>query len=202
MIKVLFIGNSHVYYNDMPDILRRIAKHNGKELFTVMLAHGGAGLENHANEAQAQFNIVFGKYDYVVLQHRANPFVLETLMNEGVRLSHFVLKSGAKGVAYMAWPKAEYRDTQKLATEGYLQFVKETGFSFAPAGEAWWSFMDKNPDVELFRADNEHATKKGSYLAACVIYCAMFGEKPKTDKDVLHEEMAKEAYSAYIKYKD
>lgn len=202
MIKVLFIGNSHVYYNDMPDIFKRICKWNGKDVFPVMLAHGGVGLEDHLNDAEAPFNIKYGKYDYVVLQHRANPFVKESLMTEGMKLAHYVMQSGAKGVMYMPWPRRGERDDQQRATAGYLEFIKETGFAFAPAGEAWWSFFDKEPETELFRPDDEHATKKGSYLAACTIYSAMFGERAKTDGEELHEKMAKEAYEAYARFKD
>lgn len=185
----------------MPDIFRRICKWNGREMFCVMLAHGGIGLDFHTGEPEAAHNIVFGGYDFVVLQHRADPFCKETLFSAGDELARLVNKSGAAGIAYMPWPTRPNREKQKEATEAYTEFARKNGFEFAPAGEAWWEFADENPDVELFRNDDRHATKKGSYLAACCIYCAAFGERPKTDNERIHELMAEKAYKKYLEYK-
>ena len=201
MEHILFIGNSHTYYNDMPDIFRRLCRHNGREVFTVMLAHGGVGLDFHAHEPEAAHNIRYGKFDCVVLQHKANPYERDTMFCEGMRLAGFIKGSGAKGVVYMPWPRLEARDTQEIALEGNSEFARQNGFALAPAGMAWWKFMDEHPEVEMFRPDHEHATKKGSFLAACVIYCAVYGERPKTDGEELHELMAQAAFEAYEKYK-
>ena len=62
-MKVLFIGNSHTYYNDMPHLFAEIAAYNGVELEVTMLTKGGMGFDYHVKEQQVRFNILYGKYD-------------------------------------------------------------------------------------------------------------------------------------------
>ena len=40
-MRVLFIGNSHTYYNDMPEMFRQIAEENQVDCEVTMLAHCG-----------------------------------------------------------------------------------------------------------------------------------------------------------------
>lgn len=202
MEHILFIGNSHTYFNDMPAIFRRICKWSSKEVFCVMLAHGGVGLDYHAAEPEAPHNIVYGGYDRVVLQHKANPFEPEIFKESATELSKLIKKGGAEGTLYMPWPKDGDRELQPLAVEGYTAFAKESGFSLAPAGVAFWRFSDAHPEIPMFRKDGMHASKKASYLAACCIYSAIYDERAKTDGEALHEEMAALAYDTYLEFKE
>ena len=65
LLRLLFIGNSHTYCNDMPLYVRAMARECGFDCEVTMLAHGGWYLEQHANEPDVRFNILYGKYDYV-----------------------------------------------------------------------------------------------------------------------------------------
>ena len=71
-MRVLFIGNSHTYYNDLPERFRQICVSEGVPVEVTMLAHGGKGLDFHRNEPEVRFNILYGNYDWVVLQHLAS----------------------------------------------------------------------------------------------------------------------------------
>ena len=42
-MRTLFIGNSHTFYNDMPNILKEICKENGIDMQVAMLTKGGMG---------------------------------------------------------------------------------------------------------------------------------------------------------------
>ena len=66
-LSILFVGNSHTYYNDMPQLLKTMAEDDGYDCSVTMLAHPGWFLAQHAAEPEARFNILYGKYDYVVL---------------------------------------------------------------------------------------------------------------------------------------
>ena len=41
MLNILFIGNSHTYFNDLPAIVARMMKDDGYEGRVTMIAHGG-----------------------------------------------------------------------------------------------------------------------------------------------------------------
>ena len=66
--KVLFIGNSHTYYNDMPLMAAKKARAAGYDCEVTMIAHGGWFLAQHVAEPDVRFDILFGNYDYVILQ--------------------------------------------------------------------------------------------------------------------------------------
>ena len=72
-MRVLFIGNSHTYYNDMPHLFAQICKSRQREVEVTMLSHGGKGWDFHVEEPEIRFNILYGGYDAVVLQHTAHP---------------------------------------------------------------------------------------------------------------------------------
>ena len=66
-LSILFIENSHTYYNDMPRLVKLRAIEEGFNCRVMMLAHPNWFLSQHAEEPEARFNILHGKYDYVVL---------------------------------------------------------------------------------------------------------------------------------------
>ena len=49
--KILFIGNSHTYYHDLPAWVALMAKEEGYECDVTMLAHGGWYLHQHVEES-------------------------------------------------------------------------------------------------------------------------------------------------------
>ena len=73
-LRVLFIGNSHTYYHDLPAWVALMAKEEGYECDVTMLAHPGWYLHQHVKEPEVRFNIKYGHYDYVVLQEHSHPF--------------------------------------------------------------------------------------------------------------------------------
>ena len=48
----------------------------------------------------------------------------------------------------------------------------------APVGIAWENCLRRHPGIALYQADGQHPTEAGSYLAACVMYCTLFGKSP------------------------
>ena len=46
-LRILFIGNSHTYYNDMPNMVAEKSRKEGYDCEVTMIAHGGWFLEQH-----------------------------------------------------------------------------------------------------------------------------------------------------------
>ena len=57
-LRILFVGNSHTYYNDMPHLVQLRAEKEGFACQVTMIAHGGWYLSQHAEEPDVRFNIV------------------------------------------------------------------------------------------------------------------------------------------------
>lgn len=175
-MKILFIGNSHTYYNDMPLLFAQFCRERGIDTEVTMLAHGGKGWDFHLEEPEVKFNIFHGGYDAVILQHTAHPMGDLTVMNQcGRKLIEWVQAAGARPVLYMTWTtKADGKAAQPSMSNAYRQLQAETGCELAPVGEKWWEYHLAHPEVELYASDGQHASPAGSGLAASVIAKTLF----------------------------
>ena len=109
-LSILFIGNSHTYFNDMPLMVKRRADNAGFSCRVTMLAHPGWYLSRHAEEPDVRFNILYGKYDYVVMQEHAHPFGPEEgFLNAAAALSKMTREAGSTPVIYECWAERTSR---------------------------------------------------------------------------------------------
>ena len=170
-MRVLFIGNSHTYYNDMPRMFAEICREKQKEVEVTMLAHGGKGWDFHVEEPEARFNILYGGYDAVVLQHTAHPMGdLEVMHESGKKLIKWVRQAGTRPILYMTWTtKADGEQAQEKMGSAYRRLQQETGCELAPVGENWWKYHREHPEEEMYAEDGQHASKIGSRVAASTI---------------------------------
>ena len=126
-LNILFIGNSHTYYNDMPRLVKLRADEEGYSCRVTMLAHPNWFLSQHAEEPEARFNILHGKYDYVVLQEHAHPFgPEEEFLNSAIALNKMIREAGSTPVIYECW--ASVLSSHRWA---------KTGGPIKKAGQTW-----------------------------------------------------------------
>ena len=72
-MKVLFIGNSHTFYNDMPQIFKNICDEKGKDVEVAMQAFGGKTYGWHYGQmTELRFALLHGGFDYIVMQQAAH----------------------------------------------------------------------------------------------------------------------------------
>lgn len=176
-MKVLFIGNSHTFFNDLPYLFKQICSENNIDVDVTMLARGYKGLDYHSKEPETRFNILYGNYDIVVLQHLQSGFDKDVLYTSVKKIKEFINMSGAKPFLYMTWTLKNERDKQIELSEGYREVGEKLGIDVANVGEVWWRYFDKYPEEELYYQDDKHASKLGSTLAAYVIYNTIFNRK-------------------------
>ena len=170
-LKILFIGNSHTYYNDMPLMVQRRAIDEGFACHVTMIAHGGWYLAQHAEEPDVRFNILFGGYDYVVLQEYAQPFAPEEKFLTAVQtLNAWIREAGSIPILYETWAAKAEPEKQAYMDEVHKRAAESIGSLLAPAGENWWGYMRSWPELEMYDPDGEHASKAGSDFAAKYIW--------------------------------
>ncbi|MCR5088873.1 MAG: SGNH/GDSL hydrolase family protein [Oscillospiraceae bacterium] len=173
-VNILFIGNSHTYYNDMPLMVRRRAEDENFDCRVVMIAHGGWFLEQHASEPDVRFNILHGGFDYVVLQEHAHPFgPAEKFRNAALDLNHFIREAGSIPVIYETWARKNEPEAQAYMNTVHNDIAGEIGALIAPVGENWWLYRKSWPDLEMYAEDGEHASAAGSDFAAKYIWEAI-----------------------------
>lgn len=190
--RVLFIGNSLTFYNDLPNMFSQLA-HSGKHKVAVgMYAQGGWALEDHAKSAESINTIQSQKWTYVVLQeHSQFPAVegwrLYNMYPAARTLAGQIRDTGATPLFYLTWARRngfpeygmyDYESMQTQVNSGYYGIASELSVPVVPVGSAWRLALAEHAELTLFQDDGNHPTEQGSYLAACVFYEAIFQESP------------------------
>ena len=67
-LRVLWVGNSYTYYNDMPSTVRQIAATQKVKLSCTRFLKGGERLSGHLKNQKLLDAIAAGGWDYVILQ--------------------------------------------------------------------------------------------------------------------------------------
>lgn len=176
---ILFIGNSYTYYNGGIDaMLHGLAP----SITTAAVTVGGYTLEKHWDSGQALAEINQGGWTFVVLQEQSQtPVLAPQTFDQYVRgFDQEIRRTGAKTVLLMTWQRPDSVaigvTTSGLAA-AYEQAGKDVGALVAPAGLAFATALDQRPRVALTSPDG-HPTVEGTYLAACVLYGALFHRSP------------------------
>lgn len=191
-LKVLFLGNSYTYYNNMPGMLLKIADSDPENVmrFTVQsVTQGGIALKDLWEQGQANAAIHGSAWDYVVLQEQSfwAMFPESVIATTKVaRLFDEQIKGAqARTLLVTTWPRQPgshwYTDGNSsfLKNPEYMlkQFTTRTqelgerlGAVVIPVGDYWAVALAQHPDIPLYMADGTHPSPAGSYLAALVYY--------------------------------
>lgn len=181
-LRILFIGNSYTFYNDMPQQLRQLALSGGEIRIAQVerVVVGGRNLKQHWEDTVARAAIAKGDWDYVVLQeHSLGALQAADTMRKYMGLFDAeVRKVGAHTMLYMTWARQVKPETQKEITRVYTSIGRELGALVVPVGLAWEQVQRTYPTLVLFDPDGSHPNAKGSYLAACVFYSSLYVKAP------------------------
>lgn len=178
-MKVLFVGNSHTFFNDMPELFGRfVEKTTGEKPEVVMLAYSGRDYTWHRKEYFAvRFNLMYGGFDYCILQQAAHPYPpIETTLEYGKMLIDLCKKCDVKPVVYMTWAEKRFPENQQKMIDTCKTLTNENGALLAPIGEVWQKVQQEYPDIELYFRDGEHAGPYGDFLIASVLCKLLTGD--------------------------
>lgn len=186
-IKVLFVGNSYTYFNDMPQVLfKEIAEKNGVDAEVTSVTKGGYKLLQYADAEDEYGKILREKtagqhYDYAVLQEQSlRPVVDEEAFLDGVGAVKELIDAD-NFVLYATWGRNdESEDLVKLGisraqmTEKLSLAYNKAGAKYsmkvAEVGKAFFEYSESADRNDLYMPDCSHSSKTGSALAAKVIF--------------------------------
>ena len=158
-MKVLFVGNSHTYVNDMPQIFKMNAT---CDVEVFMLARGGITFETHLNDPSLHFALK-QDYDIVIYQQAAHvpcPSKEETL-RDGKKLVELARKHGKQVYVLKPWPKENDWEGFEVIRDIYKTLGKENNVQIIEAGEA---VVSVNKTYNCYLNDHEHMNFLGSYV--------------------------------------
>jgi hypothetical protein len=198
--KILFIGNSYVYSNNLPLVLYNLALSNGDTIIYDSSAPGGHTFLQHTTNATTLSKINAQNWDYVVLQEQSQKpsFPPSQVQAEtypyAAQLNDLILANDSctETVFFMTWGR-KYGDASNCAIypplctfEGmqwrlrgsYLEMADDNEALVSPVGEAFKYSRMADSTINLYSPDNSHPSVAGTYLAACTFYATIFETSP------------------------
>lgn len=171
-LRVLFVGNSHSYEQDLSGMVQALARQAGNtELLTARVAFANYALEDHAYEGTAVKALERSEWEYVVMQQ--GPSSLEASQSH---LSYWtqwwlprITAAKATPVLYQIWPSAGRRGDAANALLSYSNAAALVGGILAPAGDAFTAALEADGGIGVYASDGLHASRRGAYVAALVI---------------------------------
>jgi len=190
-VRVLFLGNSYTFVNDLPTVFRHLARAGGRNVETGMVANGGETLAQHAASADSLAAIRGSRWQFVVLQEQSEipafPALRQDEMDPAAgTLVADIRAAGATPALLETWAHRDglpadgldYAAMQVALDEGYAELGQSLGVTVVPAGQAWGAVLRLAPTTALWQADGSHPNSAGTYLVACVLYARLFHASP------------------------
>jgi hypothetical protein len=207
-VRVLFVGNSLTYTNDLPGMLERLAAAGGVvEIDTRDVSQPNYALEDHWNTPESRAALDRGDWDVVILQQGPSslPESRVNLVAWAETWAAAIRARGAVPALYMVWPDRSRLTFFDDVRDSYQAAAEAADGAFYPAGEAWRSAWARDSTLALYGPDNFHPSALGTYLAALTIYRGITQREPPSlsslaptpELDALLHEAAAEAHSQY-----
>lgn len=177
-MKILFLGNSHTYYNDLPILFREICLQMGKKVEVGMLAQPGVTYEWHLTQyTDLRFALMYGGYDHMIIQQAAHepcPQKEETL-RDAKKLITMAKEQGINVIQTLPWARLGIPEEQEKMDGIYSAVAKENSIKLNPVGRVFEYIRLNYPDIRLHWFDGAHAGPYGSYANALCTYALLFG---------------------------
>lgn len=194
--KVLFLGNSYTYFNNLPQLVHDIALSTGDTLLFDSYAPGGYRLGDHFNDVNSQNKIKIGGWDYVVIQGQSQEPITRSsqFINAGAALHKTIKEYNPCAVTmpYMTWGRKNgdinncfdfpvmctYAGMDSALKSQYLHLTSVINGEVSPVSVVWNYLRKHQPQIELYDPDESHPSAIGSYAAACCFYTCIFKKDP------------------------
>lgn len=206
-LRVLWVGNSYTYVNDLPQTVEDLMAEQGTPIRVTRFLKGGERFKGHLANPALREAIQQGDWDYVVLQgHSTRPagptdgvarevypyaFSLDSLVHAyspEAKVLFYMTWGHRYGTVYKdMWPGYTVIDTydgmQMRLITSYMEMALRSKADYAPVGLAWQKVMHDKPSINLYQDDNYHPSKAGSWLAANVFTATLLSRSFTTAID-------------------
>lgn len=180
-LRILFVGNSLTYSNDLPSMIARIGALDDRSITTKTIAFPNYSLEDHLRERHVQRALLESRWDVVVLQQGPSSLAeSRRQLIRDVKELHALpsVQTGAVTAVLMVWPPRERQHVWRDVAEAHRLAAVAIDGMLIPAGAVLRSAMTRDPSLGLLGADGFHPTLTGTYLVALTAYRVLVGPLP------------------------
>ena len=227
--KILFVGNSYLYYNDsVHNYTERllIEYYEDEEIVTKSATIGGSKLRNHNIDHLLNYkNLQLDEQiDLLIMQGGSYEVISQKSREKFAKTaSEYSAKAQKLGIRTALYMTHAYLKNYRRYEPNLIEKIKKTYYEAGkksdslviPVGLAYEIAYQKNPEIKLHHPDGTHPGLLGTYLAACTVFAVITNKSPEglifnyldriSDQDrIFLQRIAWEAYlenSQYFKKK-
>ena len=179
-VTLLFMGNSHTSYHDVPGMVAAMvrAARPGRTV-SVTTAPGWMFLDERASDPATLELLDHRRWSFVVLQAQkySTSGLYSYPIDGAVALARRARSASAVPILFPEWPRRGVDETQRIF-DLHVSIARLAPACVAPIGQAWDLALARHPTLALHDADGNHSAPAGAFLAALVIAATMTGTPP------------------------
>ena len=176
-VRILFVGNSLTYVNDLPFMVKAFADSAGLAGVQVaQVAKPDYALEDHWSDGQARRVISAGGWHWVVLQQGPSAVLANraNLREWVATFSTLIRSEGGEPALYQVWPQLVNFSDFDASAESYRLAAADVNGLLLAAGNAWRAAWTRDAATPLYSNDGLHPSIQGSYAAALTVFGGIF----------------------------
>ena len=179
-VSVLFVGNSHTTFHDLPGLVGRMIRFRHPETTVYSHVVPVAFLEDVARDSRCRDEVESRPWKSVVLQAQkiSASGRHEYSRQEGIDVAKLAKARGAAVFFYPEWGLKDVAGDGPRTEAIYRAMADAAGVGVVPVGRAWDLALARRPDLPLHAADGNHQSALGAFLTACVLFGRLTGESP------------------------
>lgn len=182
-LRVLFVGNSYTYYNNLIQMVSLISDSLDTKLICTKSTVGGTNLGEHWREEKglrSKTMIQKGSYDIVVFHdHSLRPIEApDSLLYYGGLLCELIKSKKARPFLYNTWAREKNPASQEIINDTYTRLSEQCGAARVRVGDSWQEYLKQSPKASLYSGDGSHPSNLGTFIAALCFVKAITGKLP------------------------
>ena len=187
-LRILFIGNSMTYVQDLPGLLTNLASSNGKTVITAQNTPGGYFLSDHVTDP-VSLSLMAQGFDYIVAQEHSSGNIQPEIpgLSRPIGIIDSIAKANCSKILLYAtpgypdthpWSVEPYEDMQAEIIYKYTLAARSVRAAYLPTAHAFRDVITNYPAITGMWASptDYHPGLKGQYLHACVLYSVLYNE--------------------------
>lgn len=193
-VQALYVGNSLIYFYDVPGLAERVAAGDGKSLRTRMIAAPGATSADHLATGEAMRALREQPWTQLVLQEQGGALLCvlkkrpdarcEALLDATRGLAAIAHERAVRFILLGTWQASE--DAQASLNRAEARVATEVrADAVIRLGEVQHRLMQRWPRWAWLGSDGVHPGADASLLAALLLHYATYGEWPGLDAPTL-----------------
>jgi hypothetical protein len=175
-MSILFLGNSHTTSNDFTGMVKSLLESDGSGRRVSLLVRSAGFLEDFSRSPEVRREVASRKWKYIVLQGAKQSSSHKYVYSQAgcIEIAKVAVQSGSRTLLFAEWPRRGWDETNYILGI-YGEIAKASGATIAPLCRCWDVALKKQPKLDLWLGDGNHASPSGSYLAACGLYFQIAG---------------------------